>query len=100
MPTTLTTGKNRKARIEPPVFDAEGYQTNIKDLNGTPLPDLEKVRAMSSWGGTRKGAGRKSTGRQPVLLRLTPKTVRRLRAAARKQGKTISEVAEARLVSA
>ena len=95
-----TTGKNKKPRIEPPVFDAEGYQTNIKDLNGTPLPDLGKVRAVSFWGGARKGAGRKSTGRQPVLLRLTPKTVRSLRAAARKQGKSISEVAEARLVLA
>lgn len=83
-----------------PNFDAEGYQTNIKDLNGTPLPDLSKVQAVSFWGGAREGAGRKSTCRQPVLLRLTPKTVRSLRTAARKQGKTISEVAEARLVLA
>jgi hypothetical protein len=95
-----STGKNKKPRIEPPVFDAEGYQTNIKDLNGTPLPNLSKVQAVSFWGGARNGAGRKSTGRQPVLLRLTPKTLRRLRAAARKQGKSISEVAEARLVLA
>ncbi|SDS17235.1 hypothetical protein [Opitutus sp. GAS368] len=95
-----STGKNKKPRIEPPVFDAEGYQTNIKDLNGTPLPNLSKVQAVSFWGGARSGAGRKSTGRQPVLLRLTPKTLRRLRAAARKQGKSISEVAEARLVLA
>ena len=93
-----TTGKTKKPRIEPPIFDAEGYQINIKDLNGTPLPDLSKVQAVSFWGGAREGAGRKSTGRQPVLLRLTPKTVRSLRATARKQGKTISEVAEARLV--
>lgn len=95
-----STGKNKKPKIDPPVFDAEGYQTNIKNLNGTPLPDLSKVQAVSFWGGAREGAGRKSTGRQPVLLRLTPKTLRSLRAAARKQGKSISEVAEARLVSA
>ncbi len=95
-----STGKNKKPRIEPPIFDAEGYQTNIKDLNGTPLPDLSKVQAVSFWGGAREGAGRKSTGRQPVQLRLTPKTVRSLRAAARKQGKSISEVAEARLLLA
>jgi hypothetical protein len=95
-----TTGKPRKPKIEPPIFDADGFQTNIKDLNGTPLPDLSKVQTVSFWGGARNGAGRKSTGRQPVLLRLTPKTVRNLRAAARKQGKSISEVAEARLVSA
>jgi hypothetical protein len=95
-----STGKNKKPRIDPPVFDAEGYQTNLKDLNGTPLPDLGKVQAVSFWGGAREGAGRKSTGRQPVLLRLTPKTLRSLRAAARKEGKSISEIAEARLVPA
>lgn len=55
---------------------------------------------VSFWGGARAGAGRKATGRQPVLLRLTPKTVRSLRAAARKQGKSISGIAEARLVLA
>ena len=93
-----STGKSKKPRIEPPVFDADGYQTNLKNLNGTPLPDLVKVQALSLWGGARTGAGRKPTGRQPILLRLTPKTVRRLRAAARKQGKTISEIAEERLV--
>lgn len=95
-----STGKNKKPKIEPPIFDAEGYQTNIKDLNGTPLPDLTKVQAFSFWGGARKGAGRKSSGRQPVLLRLTPKTIRSLRTAARKQGKTISDIAEERLVLA
>lgn len=93
-----TTGKTKT--IKPPVFDAEGYQTNLTDLNGTPLPDLKKVKVRPLWGGARLGAGRKPSGRQPVLLRLTPKTVRSLRAAARKQGKTISEVAEERLVVA
>ena len=95
-----TTGKSRKPKVEAPLFDAEGYQTNLKDLNGTPLPDLRKVRAKTFWGGARSGAGRKSTGRQPVLLRLTPKTVRRLRATARKQGKTVSDLAEERLALA
>jgi hypothetical protein len=94
-----TTGKIKKPKIEPPIFDADGYQTNLTELNGTPLPDLKKVRARSLWGGVRHGAGRKPTGRQPVLLRLTPKTVRNLRAAARKQGKTISDIAEERLVA-
>jgi len=92
------TGKNKPSKA--PTFDTDGYQTNLKDLNGTPLPDLSKVTATSFWGGAREGAGRKASGRQPVLLRLSPKTVRSLRAAARKQGKSISEVAEARLVSA
>lgn len=91
-----TTGKTISHKT--PAFDAEGYQTNLSSLNGTALPDLRKVKARPLWGGARNGAGRKPTGRQPVLLRLTPKTVRSLRAAARQQGKSISEVAEARLV--
>jgi hypothetical protein len=93
--------KSAAKTIKAPVLDAEGYQTNLTSLNGTPLPDLGKVKVQPlNWGGYRAGAGRKATGRQPVLLRLTPKTLRALRAAARKQGKTISEVAEERLVSA
>jgi hypothetical protein len=94
-----TTGKKRKP--ESPVFDAEGYQTNLAALNGTPLPNLARVKARPlAWGGTREGAGRKPSGRQPMLLRLTPRTVRRLRATARKQGKTVSAVAEERLALA
>jgi hypothetical protein len=38
------------------------------------------------------------SGRQPVLLHPTSKTVRNLRTAARKQGKTLSDFAETRLV--
>lgn len=87
-------------RPKAPAFDAEGYQTNLTDLNGTPLPDLRKVKARPlGWGGAREGAGRKASGRQPVLLRLTPKTVRHLRAAARKQGKTVSDLAEEKLAA-
>lgn len=95
-----STGKSTKPKIEPPVFDAEGYQTNFKNLNGTPLPDLSKVRAKPLWGGPRKGARRKASGRQPVLLRLTPKTIRSLRATAKTQGKTISDLAEEHLALA
>ena len=91
-----TTGK--KPKPESPEFDAEGYQTNLRNLNGAPLPDLARVKVRPlAWGGTREGAGRKPSGRQPVLLRLTPKTMRKLRSTARKQGKTISDLAEERL---
>ena len=84
-----------------PALDAEGYQTNLADLNGTPLPVLARVKARPlSWGGVREGAGRKTTGRQPVLLRLTPKTLRRLHTTARKQGKTVSDLAEGKLALA
>ncbi len=36
-----------RCKTKPPIFDLEGYQTNIKDLNGTPLPDLSKVWTMT-----------------------------------------------------
>src|SRR5258708_36560671 len=91
-----TTGKPRKPKTEPPIFDADGFQTNIKDLNGTPLPDLSKVQAVSFWGGTPQGAGRKTTRRQPFFLRLTPKTLRPPPAAPPQQGKYIPGVAETR----
>lgn len=83
-----------------PTFDAEGYQTNLTDLNRTELPDLRKVKARPlTWGGARPGAGRKSTGRKPVLLRLTPATLRALRRSARAAGKTLSELAEEKLAA-
>ncbi|MBI5767285.1 MAG: hypothetical protein HZA93_05775 [Verrucomicrobia bacterium] len=94
-----TTG--RKTKAEASAFDAEGYQTNLRRLNRTPLPDLAVTTAKPfAWGGARAGAGRKPSGRQPVLLRLTPKTVRHLRTTARKQGKTLSHLAEELLASA
>jgi hypothetical protein len=93
-----TTGKTKTPK--PPVFDADGYQTSLTDLNRTALPDLKRVTARPlGWGGVRAGAGRQATGRQPVLLRLTPKTVRSLRATAKKQGKTLSDLAEERLAA-
>lgn len=91
---------NRRHKVQSPVFDTDGYQTNLKNLNGTPLPDLSTVRAFTLERRRPRRRALKSSGRQPVLLRLTPKTIRALRATARKQGKTISEVAEERLVVA
>ncbi|HEX3728862.1 MAG TPA: hypothetical protein VHV47_03595 [Opitutaceae bacterium] len=88
-------GKTHK--IEPPVFDAEGYQINIKDLNGEPLPDLNDGTPfvpLYRHGGRRRGAGRKPAGRQPILLRLNPEVIRILRAAARRRQKSLSAVAE------
>ena len=88
------TGKTTKA----PVFDAEGYQLGLRDLNGEPLPDLRRVVAQPlKHGGSRPGAGRKPTGRKAVLLRLTPATIRVLHAAAKREGKTMSAIAEEKL---
>jgi len=94
-----TTGKTKS--LEAPAFDAEGYQVNLTMLDGAVLPDLRRVAAQPlPRGGARPGAGRKPSGRQPVLLRLAPATVRALRASARRQGKTLSDVAEERLAHA
>ncbi|MDP3072359.1 MAG: hypothetical protein Q8N18_18855 [Opitutaceae bacterium] len=51
-------------------------------------------------GGAREGAGRKPSGRRPITLRLKPALLRTLRAQARREGKTVSEIAESRLLSA
>lgn len=50
--------------------------------------------------GARPGAVRKPSGRLPITLRLKPALVSKLRAQAKREGKTLSEVAEARLLSA
>jgi hypothetical protein len=93
-----TTGNKRK--VAAPTFDAEGYQTNLTDLNRTPLPDLGRAQARPlGWGSVRPGAGRRTSGRQPVLLRLTPATIRALRSTAKKQRKTLSDLAEERLAA-
>ena len=44
--------------------------------------------------GAREGAGRKSKGREPVLLRLSPSVIAKLRAKARAAHKSMSDVAE------
>jgi hypothetical protein len=93
------TGK--RTRIKPPIFDAEGYQTNMTSLNGEPLPDLRKGVTFPLYpqfhGGARAGAGRKPTGRLPIVLRLTPATIRALRTAAHRKGTTLSALAEDKL---
>jgi hypothetical protein len=63
--------------------------------------DLHSGRArLVPHGGARAGAGRKPTGRRPITLRLKPGVLRTLRAQARREGKTVSEIAEIRLLSA
>ena len=84
----------KETKIEPPVFDSEGYQTNIKSINGEPLPDLSSREWRHFHGGARAGAGRKPTGRNPLTIRLSPPVERRLRAAAKRDGVSVSDVAE------
>jgi hypothetical protein len=80
---------------------AGGYQVNMKDLNGEPLTDLEKLNFRPfKRGGARVGAGRKPSGRKAVLLRLSPKLIAELRKEAERNHKTLSDVAEERLGNA
>ncbi len=58
--------------------------------------DTEKVRV---WGGARKGAGRKKSGRTQYVTRLSPALIRTIKARARKQGVSECEVVEAALAS-
>lgn len=87
--------KKHNAKSEAPVFDAEGYQLNMSDVNGEQLPNLDTLEFKPfSHGGARDGAGRKSKGREPVLLRLSPSVIAKLRAKARAAHKSMSDVAE------
>jgi hypothetical protein len=90
--------KKLNENSDAPRFDADGYQVDIQNLNGEALPDPAKL-AFSPFahGGARRNAGRKPSGRTPVLLRLSPSVIKSLRAKARATHKTISDVAEDRL---
>jgi|GEM_PF-6675649 len=84
-------GKNIPSKA---VFDREGYQTNLGSLHGERLPDLGKVLAKPfKHGGSRPGAGRKPSGNEPILLRLSPRTISKLRQRAKRQKKNSSVVA-------
>ncbi len=37
----------KKTSHQPPVFDREGYQVHLADLNGEPLPDLARGRVLT-----------------------------------------------------
>jgi hypothetical protein len=90
--------KKRMKLIEKPQFNKAGYQANIKDLNGEPLPNLEKLAFRPfKHGGARVGSGRKASGRKAVLLRLSPRVISGLRKEAKRDHKTLSDVAEGRL---
>jgi len=90
--------KKHNGSPKKPVFDAEGYQVNLKDLNGETLPDAARVKFKH--GGVRAGAGRKPVGRKAILLRLSPSVIAALRARAKAEHKTLSDIAEERLVIA
>ena len=102
-----------KPQIEKPIFDKEGYQINMKDINGESLPDPKNLVSVSLEslglpkpggyknlpivrinGGARPGAGRKKIGRHPLMIRLLPKAEKKLRSFAKKEGVSISEAAE------
>ena len=93
--------KKKIESIENPRFNRAGYQVNLKDLNGEILPDLKQLDFRPfKHGGARVGAGRKPSGRQAVLLRLSPKLISTLRKEAERNHRTLPDVAEERLAHA
>jgi hypothetical protein len=93
--------KRKIKPVEKPQFDGAGYQVNMKDLNGESLPDPEKLEFRPfKHGGARVGSGRKPSGRKAVLLRLSPRVISGLRKEAKRDNKTLSDVAEERLAQA
>jgi hypothetical protein len=82
-----------------PNFDREGYQSNLDSLNGHALPNLKRVRAKPlKHGGARPGAGRKPSGNQPILLRLSAGTIRKLRQEAKRRKQHLSTTADESLL--
>lgn len=73
------------------------------DFTDTPEITPEAIKTgkvkLVGRGGARLGAGRKPSGRIPVSLRLKPSIVSALRRQAKKEGKTISDIAEERLLT-
>ena len=74
-----------------------------KDIDFTDAPEVTPEAIASgavkivAHGGVRRGAGRKPAGRVPITLRLRKDVATRLRARAKKLGKTMGEVAESHL---
>lgn len=90
--------KKHTPKPDAPRFDVEGYQIDMRDINGAALPQPGKVEFKPfTHGGARAGAGRKKSGRQPVRLRLSTTTLARLRARARAEHRPLSDIAEERL---
>jgi hypothetical protein len=90
--------KKKIETVEKPQFNGAGYQANMKDLNGEPLPNLERLAFRPfKHGGARVGSGRKPSGRKAILLRLSPQMISGLRKEADRDHKTLSDVAEERL---
>ena len=106
--------KAKKSNAE---FDSDGYQTNLKSLNGEPLPDLVTLTKFhksgfalpnpqdfvrieragqitltpKTKGGARAGAGRKPAGKLSMVVRLQPALIAKVKARARREGMTISD---------
>ena len=76
-----------------------------RDIDFSDTPEITAANLKSGRvrlvgrGGARPGAGRKPSGRQPVSLRLRPSLIAALRKQAKREGKTISDIAEAKLLA-
>lgn len=100
-------------------FDEDGYQKNLTELNGEPLPDISDLKFVSreelglpsaaefrrmrlerEHGGTRAGAGRKPSGRVQYVTRLRPTLIKRIKLMAKKARKDECEVIETLLKKA
>jgi hypothetical protein len=94
----VSTAEQFRLRALAPRPDAALDLTDPAEISDA---DLRRGHArVIPHGGAREGAGRKPSGRRPITLRLKPAVLRTLRAQARREGKTVSEVAESRLLSA
>ena len=91
----LTAAQRARLRKLGKLADAEIDFADAPEITAEDLAS-GRVRLVRR-GGKRPGAGRKPSGNEPVTLRLRSRTIKRLHAIARRQGRTLSDVAEEKL---
>lgn len=104
MPTirkSLRQAKTLTAQQRAKLAQIKDEDIDFSDNPELTAADIKQGRLKPvSRGGARPGAGRKPSGRKPVSLRLKPSLINALRLQAKREGKTISQVAEDKLTVA
>lgn len=80
-------------------------KTNAKNLearfdSGKDILDYFETEKVTSWGGARVGAGRKSSGREQYVTRFSPGIIKALKARAKRENRTECETLESLLAPA
>lgn len=79
-------------------FDEKAKPLTASQIRSLGIPEVGTAKTIKvvvhSHGGARSGAGRKSSGRLPILLRMLPQARIRIESYAKKHHLTLSEAVE------